>query len=127
MLSTARIVGRAVRPMTAGRAQLGLHVARGMSTSTHDLDGFVQEALAKCELGEFADGTIQALREAQVLNTNLLFKLTDADFKAAGVSIGASRALKEAITEAKRSEVVARAGERANIRRALSMKEKRKL
>lgn len=65
------------------------------------------------------------LKSSQIVNTAILFKLTDPDFKAAGLSVGAARALKEAIATAKRQAVVERAGERADIRRSLSMKEKR--
>jgi hypothetical protein len=74
---------------------------------------------------QFASDTIKQLNDAQVINLNLLWRLTDADLKAVGLSVGAARALKDAISEAKRHDVVAKAGERAELRRALSAKEKR--
>mmetsp|Transcript_20729 Transcript_20729/g.52521 ORF Transcript_20729/g.52521 Transcript_20729/m.52521 type:complete len:130 (+) Transcript_20729:108-497(+) len=125
----ARLAARARTP-ALGRAQARLTApvtARMFSApaSGRALDEFVREAMGGCGLEEFADDTINKLKDAQVINTTLLFKLTDGDLKGVGLSVGAARALKEAIADAKRAEIVARTGERAEIRRALSAREKR--
>jgi hypothetical protein len=128
--------------------------ARALSSAVPKMDDFVKSALGEAGLQQvcckgillgtgrcfpvvgdsltyscfplqFASETVKQLNDAQVINTNLLFRLTDADLKAVGLSVGAARALKDAISEAKRHDVVAKSGERAELRRALSAKEKR--
>mmetsp|Transcript_1261 Transcript_1261/g.3097 ORF Transcript_1261/g.3097 Transcript_1261/m.3097 type:complete len:139 (-) Transcript_1261:314-730(-) len=117
----------ATRAFAASAQPAAAEVAENSSANAVTLDDFVSKAMHEMGLGEFSKDTLQALKNAQVINLNLLYKLSDSDFKAAGVSVGASRALKEAIMTRKRSEVVARTGERAELRRALSKKMKEAL
>lgn len=116
-------LGRGGRHLVGGTQ--GGHFLGTTVDASSSLTGFVSGAMGKGGLDGVTDETLGALKNANVLNLDLLFKLTPADLHAAGVSVGPARLLQDAIQERKRQEVMALAGERAAVRRSLSTKQRR--